>query len=380
MAERNTDIAIFGAGIAGLWTLALLRGLGYDAVLLEKNSIGGGQSIASQGIIHSGLKYALAGKVSDVARSISAMPERWREALSGKGPVDLSAASRETGSQMLLIPHGMVGGIVKIVTEKALGKSAHEIDRESWPEQLKSAGFKGTAVQMSEPVLDIPAIIHALAEPHRDHIRKISAAEDVIGTIKAKAYIFTAAEGNERFARRHHHNGGLETQARPLVMTMIKNAPFPLHAHLVGTSEKPVATITTHHIKDGTPVWYIGGGVAEKPKNTSPANIFQDVRAALKKYLPNVDLSKTQWAALPIDRIEGRSEKYESMPDTPTIHVADNCVYCWPTKLTFAPLLGDMILSYLKNSNIRPGTEKNDWSFLPQAPYSDTPWDKATWI
>jgi glycerol-3-phosphate dehydrogenase len=58
MTAQKYDLIIFGAGIAGLWTLNHFRGLGYNAILLETDSIGCGQTIAAQGIIHSGLKYA----------------------------------------------------------------------------------------------------------------------------------------------------------------------------------------------------------------------------------------------------------------------------------------------------------------------------------
>ena len=86
------DIVIFGSGIAGLWLFNHLKAAGYDALLLESEAIAGGQSIASQGIIHSGLKYAFAGKINKLAQSISAMPDLWRAALQGDGVVDLSAA------------------------------------------------------------------------------------------------------------------------------------------------------------------------------------------------------------------------------------------------------------------------------------------------
>ena len=88
----ETDIVIFGAGIAGLWTFNHLKSLGYDVLLLERDAIGCGQTIASQGIIHSGLKFSLAGKVNTLAKTLSTMPDRWRNALSGHGPIDLSQA------------------------------------------------------------------------------------------------------------------------------------------------------------------------------------------------------------------------------------------------------------------------------------------------
>ncbi len=50
----STDILIVGGGIAGLWLNARLRRAGYATVLVESASLGGGQSVKSQGIIHGG--------------------------------------------------------------------------------------------------------------------------------------------------------------------------------------------------------------------------------------------------------------------------------------------------------------------------------------
>ena len=85
----STDIVIFGGGIAGLWLLNSLREAGYQAILFERHTIGGGQTLASQGIIHGGLKYALQGSLTGAAQAIAAMPERWRQCLAGEGDMDL---------------------------------------------------------------------------------------------------------------------------------------------------------------------------------------------------------------------------------------------------------------------------------------------------
>jgi glycerol-3-phosphate dehydrogenase len=58
-ATLQVDVAILGGGIAGLWLLARLRQAGYSTLLLESQALGAGQTIASQGIIHGGLKYAI---------------------------------------------------------------------------------------------------------------------------------------------------------------------------------------------------------------------------------------------------------------------------------------------------------------------------------
>lgn len=381
MSNKKIDIAIFGAGIAGLWAFHRFKRMGYDVLLLERNTIGGGQTIASQGIIHSGLKYAFAGKINKLAESISAMPDLWRAALLGKGDVDLSAARYNSESQYLLIPKGFMGGLVTLVTKQVLGNNVHEVARGDWPQEIKDSGFKGTVVFMDEPVLDIASVISALAEPYKDSIRNIDSDDspaDFLAqhNIDAKHIICTAAGSNEVWAKAAEHDTKLATQHRPLLMGMLKPAPYPLYAHLVGSSDKPVATITSHKAEDGQWVWYLGGGVAERAKDADAQEVIDAARKGFAKYLPNVDLSDVEWATLPIDRVEGKSEIDGWMPDTPTIHSIGNVHYCWPTKLTFAPLLADRLLEKL---DIEPSNNSTDFSFLPEVDYTEAPWDIVSW-
>ena len=156
----------------------------------------------------------------------------------------------------------------------------------------------------------------------------------------------------------------------------MKNAPYPLYAHLVGNSDKPVATITTHEALDGSLIWYLGGGAAEREKEANPQDVYKAVRKGFAKYLPGVELSTAQWSVLPIDRIEGKSDIDGWMPDTPTIHSHENVHYCWPTKLTFAPLLASRLLERI---NVHPSKEQADWSFLENIDYATAPWDDTTW-
>jgi hypothetical protein len=332
--------------------------------------------MASQGIIHSGLKYALAGKVNDLAQSISAMPEIWRDALSGRGDVDLNAARVLCSSQYLLIPSGFMGGIVKIVAQKALGGNVQAVKPEDWPADIEQSGFKGSMIFMDEPVLDVPSVVRVLAEPYKSCIRRYNGAQK----IEARIIIHTAADGNMIYARQNFDDQKLETQARPLLMGLLKNAPYDFYAHLVGTSEKPVATITTHTTEKGERVWYFGGSVAERAKKSNPQETIEAARNALRKYLPGLNLSKAEWATLPVDRIEGKTSQSGWMPDTPTVHAAGNRLYCWPTKLTFAPMLGDMIFDHLAAMDIAPTHSESDYSHLPEVDYAAAPWDKVSWI
>src|SRR5882762_9084544 len=86
----KTDIVIIGGGIAGLWLLNRLRQLGYSAILLESNTLGGGQTHKAQGIIHGGMKYALQGEVTSSMAAITDMPKIWQHCLHGQGEIDLT--------------------------------------------------------------------------------------------------------------------------------------------------------------------------------------------------------------------------------------------------------------------------------------------------
>lgn len=400
MTRQHADIVIVGAGIAGLWSFHQLTRLGYDVLLLESGGIGGFQSLASQGIIHSGLKYTLTGKVNKLAKSISAMPDIWVSSIVGTGQVDLTKANIAAESQQLLIPRGLMGGVIKTVARTMLGRNVFEIPKADWPESISQSGFNGSVIHMSEPVLDIPSVVHALADINPGAIRKIDHAghsqstrtsdlraengdpaklDTSFGGIEAKCIIFTTAESNLALARASDQEGQLETQSRPLLMGMLKPAPYSLFVHLVGPSEKPVATITTHKDANGELIWYLGGQVAERSKEAPVSETRDAIKMALAKYLPAVNVSRLQWATLPIDRVEGKSESKGWMPDTPTIHDAGNVLYCWPTKLTFAPLLANGIIEKLKQKGIEPSNKRSDWSTLPEAEFALPPWDTATW-
>ncbi len=384
--KHSPDIVIFGAGIAGLWAFNRLKSMGYDVILLEKEAIGSGQTIASQGIIHSGLKFSIAGKVNKLAKSISAMPKRWHSSLNGSGEIDLSTTKINALSQQMLIPKGFIGNLTNIITRKALGDNMCNMPKNEWSPDIVKSGFNGSIVNMGEMVLDVPSLIRALAQPYKESIRKITdeQSKDPFKFLKdneidAKRIIFTSAGSNHLIATSNNHDKGLKTQRRPLLQGMMRNAPFPLYAHLIGKTDKPVASITTHEMNDGTLIWYLGGGVAERQTDCDPRQVYMATKKAFKSYLPDIDFSGVEWAALPINRVEGKSNTDSWMPDTPTIHKSGDALYCWATKLTFAPMLSDMVIDDLEKSGIAPSNKASDFSFLPDASYAKTPWDKALW-
>ena len=86
----DLDAIIIGGGVAGLWLLNHLSSEGHHCILLEAEALGGAQTLASQGMVHGGIKYALGGALTGASEAIAGMPDRWRAALAGEGPVDLS--------------------------------------------------------------------------------------------------------------------------------------------------------------------------------------------------------------------------------------------------------------------------------------------------
>jgi hypothetical protein len=162
-------------------------------------------------------------------------------------------------------------------------------------------------------------------------------------------------------------------------MGMMRNAPCELYAHCVGPSDKPVMTVTTHRAADGTLIWYLGAGVAERAKDSHPHDVYKAAIDGFRKYMPAVDLSNVTWSTLPIDRIEGKSKTLGHMPDTPTIHTALNALYCWPTKLTFAPMLANQLMGQFSADGLKPSGTTSSFDFLPPCPLAATPWDQAQW-
>ncbi len=84
------DCVIFGGGVAGLFILHRCLASGHRAVLLESKSLGTGQTIDSQGIIHGGLKYDITGHGEHSATAIKEMPLVWRRCLAGEATPDLT--------------------------------------------------------------------------------------------------------------------------------------------------------------------------------------------------------------------------------------------------------------------------------------------------
>ena len=388
MTRHRLDIAIFGAGIAGLWTLARLRQAGYRVALFERRAIGGVQSIASQGIIHGGTKYALTGKLTGSAMAIGQMPGIWREALAGGGQIDLSGVRVLAEHQHLWSTGSLAAGLAGYFAGKVMHSRMRALDRADFPPPFDAPAFRGNLYRLEEPVLDPRSLFEVLARRYGDRcfrladtptIRRdeqgwrLALAEGV--EFNARNLVFAAGCGNADLLQAAGRDTP-EMQRRPLHMLMARG-PLPLiHAHCLGASANPRLTITSYPLAGGNAVWYLGGQVAEEGVARDRAEQIAAGRAELAALLPWVDRSAMRWACLRIDRAEVASPGGRR-PDDAFVGERDGLFTCWPTKLAFAPRVAEWVISGLVERGIVPTVGEESVPPLERPPLAALPWDEV---
>ncbi|WP_334223853.1 FAD-dependent oxidoreductase [Thiosocius teredinicola] len=389
MADARIDIAVFGGGIVGLWTLARLRAAGYAACLFENDALGGGQTLASQGIIHGGTKYALTGKLTGSAMAIGEMPAIWRAALAGTGEIDLSAVRLLAEHQYLWSSGSLASGMAGFFAAKVMQSRMQALPSRDYPAPFDAPQFRGSVYRLDEPVLDNASLVQALAEQVSDAcyaIRgssferlasgwKVSLSDEV--AIEAKAVVLAAGKGNAGLLAAAGRNRP-RMQTRPLHMLMLRGHLPALYAHCLGASANPRLTITSYPEPDGRVVWYLGGQVAEEGVGRTPAEQIAAGKAELAELLPWVDAGNVEWATLPIDRAEVATPGGKR-PDDAYVDHDDRIITCWPTKLAFAPRVASLVLDALVAADVAPGPAVAQLS-LPRPPVGELPWHGvSTW-
>ena len=386
-AVISTDVLIVGAGVAGLWLNARLHRQGFSTVLVESTSLGGGQSMKSQGIIHGGAKYALHGALSGASEAIADMPRRWREALAGKGELDLSGVRVLSEAHYLWSPGTLAGNLTSFFASKAVRGRVDQVKGDELPEALRNPRFKGKVYRLAELVVDVPSLIARLAELAGDSLlagQKIEPLHEngeLIGLridgrdIHAQRIVISAGGGTaellQAFGVAQPH-----MQRRPLHMVLVKGPTLkPLFAHCLGGGTKPRITVTTHPAADGQWVWYLGGDLAEADGVArEPAAQIATARKELEALLPWVDLSQARWATLRVDRAEP-AQSGMVRPDNAFLDIQQRLMVGWPTKLALAPDFADRILATLSRDGIHP-TPQPDLSGVPRPPLAIPVWDQ----
>lgn len=377
----STQLVIIGGGIAGLWLLNRLSSRGHQVVLLEKNALGNQQTLASQGIIHGGLKYALNGVLSPASSAIAEMPARWRACLEGRGEIDLRG-TRILSENYYMWSTGSVRSRLKtFLGSKALRGRIDTLRPQDYPRLFAERpgsgtdGYGGTLYQLSDFVLDTPSLLQILAEPWRDRIvqgvdvkivqdqregHDTAACVYVHGPygdilINAAHIILCAGEGNETLLADWQTSAAIPKplmQRRPLHMVCVRvRYPAPAYLHCIGDNfgMTPRLTITSHPCQDehsGDWIWYLGGELAESGVNRDAASQQALARSELTMLFPWIDFSSATWHSFMIDRAEPRVSDLQR-PDNAFVSICANVMVCWPTKLSLCPNLGDRVCELL---------------------------------
>lgn len=384
------DIAIIGGGIAGLWALNLLRGRGYSAALFEAQALGAEQTAASQGIIHSGIKYHLRGSPPRSTDALASMPGAWRDCLDGRGSVDLRACRVLSEHVYLWSNTAFAPGLNALVAGGSTGVAATEA-RER-PAPLQAAQFRGQVYRTDELVLDIPSLVETLTAQQREAIFRIdwrqASLQKAHGranlvlpqcTVQPTLVLLTAGAGNASLIAAL---GGAAPvmQRRPLQQVLVKHQYEPsFYAHYVGSNSSPRLTITSHRTRAGEALWSLGGALATEGAHINPVQLIAHARQELAGLLPWLELGASIWRTLKLDRAEPLLEAGQRAQSAFIEPVAgvDNVLAGWPVKLCLCPNLGDRLLQHLAGRNIRPAhkADLRDLHSLGQPPLAPPCWD-----
>ncbi|MGG5287654.1 FAD-dependent oxidoreductase [Pseudomonas shirazensis] len=383
----STDVLIVGAGVAGLWLNARLQRLGYSTVLVERASLGGEQTIKSQGIIHGGIKYALHGSLTGASEAIADMPRRWREALAGSGELNLDQVRLLSDAHYLWSPGGLLGNVTSFFASKAMRGRVDQVKGDQLPPALQDRAFKGKVYRLAELVIDVPSLLANLAALAGDsllageQIEPLREGDELVGLrvdgreIRAQRIVLSAGGGTAELLQAL----GLDQpamQRRPLHMVLAKGPNLkPLYAHCLGGGPKPRITVTTHPGADGQWVWYLGGDLAEADGVArEPAAQIAAAQKEVASLLPWVDQSQLRWATLRVDRAEP-AQSGQVRPDNAFLAEAQRLLVGWPTKLALAPDFADHVLAKLERDGIRPQA-KPDLTNLPRPALGVPAWEQ----
>jgi len=369
----TTDVVIFGGGVAGLWILNRLRQQGYQAILLESEKLGAGQTRFAQGIIHGGTKYALTGKLTASAEAVGRMPALWRDCLQGKGEIDLHQVKIISQHQYMWSTTSLTSRLSGFFASRVMKSRTQALAEKDRPTVFRHEKFRGQVYQLDEPVLDTATVIHALAQPHQDVIFKcdpdtldLKQSKDSITinwqsnkqkySVVSRRVVLSAGQGNESLLAKLEMQKP-KMQRRPLHMVMLRGMSEPLYAHCLGASTVPRITITSHLDAQGHWVWYLGGQLAEEGVQRDDSKQIETARQEMRTLFSWLDFTACEWATLHIDRAEPLQPDGKR-PDTAYVDQQENVMTVWPTKMALAPLAAEEVQQKLRESGIMPSASQ----------------------
>lgn len=403
--RARADVVIVGAGIAGLWTRARLRRSGYSVVLLESHEIGAGQTIASQGILHRGVKYALSAEAREASDQLAAAQRVWRDGLAGRGEIDLSSVE-VLADRMHLWATGLLGKATGVAAGLAMRSEVRRLERGALPSVFAESPASTAVWEVDEvsvsasslvkamrAAVDAPVVRTTIHGPTigegapADRIRVEFAGDPDGGEtglveIEASVLMLAAGAGNEGLLKQLGADVGSWAQRRALHMVLMDDAPGPLFAHMPRPgSDKPRLTVTSARTETGW-CWYIGGDVAETGVGRTREEQIAFAKGEIAECLGWLDVSRARWAAFRIDRAEGKTADGRR-PDGPVVRrvsdsgVAARAIAVWPTKLALAPIAAGQVMDELERLGVKPSADNSELDGLggmPEPEIASSPW------
>ena len=360
-APFDFDLLLIGGGITGLWLASTLNARGYRVALFEAETLGHAQSLAAQGIIHSGIKYGT-GERATLRTGLAAMPDRWRACLKGqgkRGDPDLSKVSVASELCLLFSGSGALDRLRQFAASHLLRSPTSAIDDSTSDGTLQRLGFHGSVVAVEEPVLPVPATLAALHRGIEDRCyqRRLSATDiDVDATgvrirlggqsCSAQALVLCAGLGNETFLSLL---GERQPQVvrKPLHQVIVQHPTLPpLFGHCLQDSWtfEPRFTVTSHLQANGRWAWYLGGALATGGCDRSEGAQCKEAKRLLEQAFPSFDWRGAVLSTLKIDR----AEPISSADTGRAVVVSAGPVHgTWPIKLALAPDAADQLIERL---------------------------------
>ncbi len=391
------DVLIFGGGASGLWLLDELHRRGFGALLIERHALGDGQTAASQGILHGGIKYSLTGVVTASARAIRDMPALWRQCLEGRQQPELTRTRVLSPCCYLWRTDSVQSRLGLAAARVGLRCGVHQVNAEARPGIL--AACPGDVFRVDEQVIDAVSFLHDLGDRHRDRLLRITHDDEVTFTTTGPGRIdrvrLNASQGRPELELRPGHvvlaagagNADLRVrvglspdvmQRRPLHMVLVRGDLPDLFGHCVDGA-KTRMTITTAKDNAGRTVWQMGGKLSEDGVRMEESALIEFAKRELRAVLPGVNVAGAEWSTYRVDRAESRTDG-GLRPAGPTMRHEGSVITAWPTKLVLVPRLARMIADHLGEPSCRSGQPfiaPNDW---PRPEAASPPWEiKRLW-
>jgi glycerol-3-phosphate dehydrogenase len=384
------DVLIFGGGAAGLWLLHELSRRGAQALLLEADRLGAGQTIASQGIIHGGLKYTLQGALTPSAVQIREMPELWRDCLAGARQPDLRGVRMRAAHCHLWRTDSLGSRLGMIGARVGLRVAPQVVTDDERPSAL--ARCPGTVARLDEPVLAPESLLAALVAGNERRVLRVDSSkvqfDGGAGTVRSVRLTDPATGQQMKLAPRHvvltagRGNGELRRlaglpstvmQTRPLHMVLVRGALPQLNGHCVDGRATRV-TVTSDTDTAGRTVWQVGGQIAEIGVGLDERALLARAAEELAAVIPGLELRGAEWATYRVDRAE-QATPGGKRPETVGLFREGNVITAWPTKLALVPCLVERILELMPaatGGSAEAPAIGDDW---PRPQIAELPWE-----